>query len=415
MRISRPPDPSGWQGQTTPSDPSGWQGQTTPAVGRTASRSVKMPQASGGKRFALVCPGTEQGQGVPTGGHSGISSHHHRPDERPQALPLPPRILSLVLAVAVLAACAAPAPEPETEAEPRPPVETRAAVDKAVATTGDVITYTVTVDYDPAFEIDLPEPGAEIAGFRIIDVSREDPREEGGRRIEERWYQLRADLVGSYVLPPVAVTYRPVASEEAGEEESEAEAQTVESSEIFVEVESVLPADAEVTDIRGLKPLREIRESWPWWWIAGAGGLGLLVLVGAVIGWRRSRRPVEIPPRPAHELAFEALDALRGTDFEDLEAMRRFHFAISGVIRAYVENRFELNATDLTTEEILGSLDELRGLDGDGSQRLERFLVDTDQVKFADYRPSEDEIGRTYEGALSFVEATRYRPEEAAA
>ncbi|MCP4659524.1 MAG: AMP-binding protein, partial [bacterium] len=34
----------------------GWQGQTTPAVTRTTSRSVKMPQASGVKKFALVCP-----------------------------------------------------------------------------------------------------------------------------------------------------------------------------------------------------------------------------------------------------------------------------------------------------------------------------------------------------------------------
>ncbi|MCP4659566.1 MAG: AMP-binding protein, partial [bacterium] len=34
----------------------GWQGQTTPAVARTTSRSVKMPQTSGVKKFALVCP-----------------------------------------------------------------------------------------------------------------------------------------------------------------------------------------------------------------------------------------------------------------------------------------------------------------------------------------------------------------------
>ncbi|MCP4660904.1 MAG: AMP-binding protein, partial [bacterium] len=31
-------------------------GQTTPAVARTTSRSVKMPQTSGAKKFALVCP-----------------------------------------------------------------------------------------------------------------------------------------------------------------------------------------------------------------------------------------------------------------------------------------------------------------------------------------------------------------------
>ena len=55
--------------------------------------------------------------------------------------------------------------------------------------------------------------------------------------------------------------------------------------------------------------------------------------------------------------------------------MRRFHFEISEVIRAYVENRFFLNATDLTTEEIVAQLGDLRGLDGDSSERLRGFLA----------------------------------------
>ncbi|MCP4657379.1 MAG: acyltransferase domain-containing protein, partial [bacterium] len=94
-------NPSGWQGQTTPS-PSGWQGQTTPAVGRTTNRSVEMPQASGVSKFALVCPGTEQGQGVPIAEGGGISSHHQRPDELSQALPLPPLEVALRQRVARL-------------------------------------------------------------------------------------------------------------------------------------------------------------------------------------------------------------------------------------------------------------------------------------------------------------------------
>ncbi|MCP4653873.1 MAG: amino acid adenylation domain-containing protein, partial [bacterium] len=69
---------------------SGWQGQTTPEVGRTTSRSVKVPRSSGVEKFALVCPGTEQGQGVPDAGGGGIPRHHRSPDELFQALPLPP-------------------------------------------------------------------------------------------------------------------------------------------------------------------------------------------------------------------------------------------------------------------------------------------------------------------------------------
>ncbi len=336
-----------------------------------------------------------------------------------------PEIWAVLLALLV-SACDQPPADVETEApaEPKAPVETRSRVDRAVATTGDVITYSVTVDHDPGYEVRLPETGADIAGFRIIDVGSEEPREESGRRILERWYKLRADLVGSYVLPPVEVAFRPAV--DAGESETDgaeadaegAEAdrgfQSVQTSEIFIEVQSVLPEGTEVTDIRGLKPLRQVETATLWWvWAAVGAATALLAVLGAWL-WRRGRRKIVVPPRPAHELAFEALARLRETDFEDLEAMRQFHFEISEVIRAYIERRFTLNATDLTTEEITALLDEVRGLTDDDSLRLSRFLDATDQVKFAAHEPSEEEIEGTYEGALSFVEATRERPEEMA-
>ena len=335
----------------------------------------------------------------------------------------PPRPLTswLLLGPALwLVGCAAEREVLRPE-EPRPPVETRSSVDRAVATTGDVMTYRVTVDYDEDYEIDVPEPGADIAGFRIIDLGREEPRREAGRVIDERWYRLRADLVGSYVLPPVTVGYRPRAPggvREKGEAPGEPETpfETVETSAIFMEVESVLPAEGGVDDIRDLKPLRRIRRPLPWGWIAG-GVIALLLLAAGVGYLRRRRRELEMPPVPPHELAFRALEALRRADFDDPEAVRRFHFAISEVVRTYVEGRFGLNATDLTTEEILAGLDTLPDLGEEEGVTLRRFLLDTDRVKFADHSASKREIEHSYEGALSFVEATKtvVRPGEAVA
>ena len=270
-----------------------------------------------------------------------------------------------------------------------------------MATTGDVINYTVTVDHDPALEIELPEPGAEIAGFRIFDLGRDEPAERGGRRVESRWYKLRADLVGSYVLPPVTVRYRPAGSDE--------DWQTVETSAIFVEVESVLPADGEASDIRALKPLRRVRRGPPWLWIAG--GLAALALAaGAAWRWYRRPRPAA-PPVPPHVLAFGELEALRGSDFDDPAAVRRFHFRISEIVRAYVEGRWGLNATDLTSEEIVPQLAGLADLPAAEAARLAEFLRATDRVKFAEHRPPPPEIEQTWERALGFVEATRPRPE----
>jgi hypothetical protein len=306
------------------------------------------------------------------------------------------------LVVVLAAACATQESPQPVPVAPAPPVEARAAVDKAVATTGDLLTYTITVDHDPAYTVEIPEAGAEIAGFRIVDIGRVDPRHEDGRIIEERWYQLRADLVGSYVLPPVTVSYHRQAKED---DEAEPEVQSIETSAIFVEVESVLPETGEATDIIDIKPLQPKTSRIPWAWIIA--GIVLLLALGLVakLVWRRATK--EAPPLPPHEIAFQALDALRGTDFDDPEAVRRFYFAISEVERTYVEGRFGLNATDLTSDEILARLDEVNGLEPEPEQELRRFLVDTDQVKFAAHQASQEEIEQTYERALGFVEATR--------
>ena len=313
-----------------------------------------------------------------------------------------PFFLAMVwLAIGWTAACGRE--RVDLSAEPADPVEIEASVDRAVATTGDLITYSIRVDYAPDYEIDIPEAGAEIAGFRITDTRSEGSELRSGRRLEERTYELRADLVGSYVLPPITVLYR---QRSDGESEPSTDWQSATTSEIFVEVESVLPSTEDATDIRGLKPIERRPNQIPWMWI-GVGGL--VILAGSLLAWwmlRRRSAAVEaaIPP---HERAFARLDALRATDFGDRQAVRRFCFAISEIVREYVEGRFGLNATDLTTEEIIDDLPSIAELSAPHQQELIHFLRSTDQVKFAGSDPDPSGIERIYESALSFVEATR--------
>ncbi len=302
-------------------------------------------------------------------------------------------------ALCLLAACARQVPG--AAGEP-PAVVARAAVDRAVATTGDLIHYNLTVEHAAGLRVEVPEVGAGIAGFRLVNARHEPPREANGRVVERQVYELRADLVGSYILPPVTVSWQDAAGSR----------QTTATAEIFVEVKSVLPADGEAHDIRDLKPLRPLpRPLLRWLW-----ALGLAVLAAAAVyafrRWRRRPRPLPAA-LPPHEIAFAALAELRQTDFSDTAALRRYYFALSAVLRTYVEQRFGLNATDLTSEEILRRLGELGDLAAEDGRRLRRFLVASDAVKFAAHQPAEQEIGDTYEDALSFVESTRPRAVEA--
>ena len=286
------------------------------------------------------------------------------------------------------------------QGEPTPPiVEAQASVDKAVATTGDILEYTLTVKHTDDVDVAIPEQGAEIAGFRIIDFGRHKPSREGNRNVVSLWYKLRGDLVGSYILPKTTVTYRP-------KDDTDADSVSIETSEIFVEIQSVLPQDGSATDIRDIKPLRRIDRPTPLWvWGLGVGIVALILGIG---WWLRRKNRVEhvIPPPPAHEVAFEALNHLRNTDFNDEDAMRSYYFRLSEVLRTYIEGRFSMNATDLTTEELVPQIQTRLPVETQLKDQLTQFLRSCDHVKYAHVRPTDGDIERVYETALSFVEAT---------
>ncbi len=313
----------------------------------------------------------------------------------------PAGIVLLLTCTAVFGACSS-RQEPEAQSV-GPPVEARAALDRAVATTGDVVTYTLEIEHDPAFEPRVPDLGERIADLQVIDRTEETVPAPGGREIERIRYRLRADLLGTFALPAVEVTYAP-----GHAEEPEAEFETTSTPELFLEVESVLPADdAELSDIRDLKPVRRPSRAVPIWLVSLS--LGLLLLGALLVYWLLRRQMGglrERPEVPAHRRALLELERLRTTDFKDLDALRAYYFDLSHVVRRYVEERFRWNVTDLTQEEIRAGIGDMPEFQSDDRDALLDFLAETDQVKFARVVPDSSEIETTWEKAIGFVERT---------
>jgi hypothetical protein len=109
---------------------------------------------------------------------------------------------------------------------------------------------------------------------------------------------------------------------------------------------------------------------------------------------------------PPHEIALSALNDLRSMAFSDEAQARMYFFHVSEVLRTYIEGRYQLNATDLTSEEILSNVSLRNDIPREQRHHLRDFLMHTDAVKFASAPPTQEHIHTTYEQALSFVEAT---------
>jgi len=165
-------------------------------------------------------------------------------------------------------------------------------------------------------------------------------------------------------------------------------------------------------DIRDIKPVVEVPLGVPWWLVA-LGVLVALAILAALVVWARRRRRPRAPAAPPEPVDAHALRLLAQAQRElgdDPEEAQRYYFRISEIVRAYVEARFALNATDLTTEEIAGRLAGVAEFPGTERPRLLALLTAADTVKFAKREPTGTERGDTYEQAVRFVTTTRPAP-----
>jgi hypothetical protein len=165
----------------------------------------------------------------------------------------------------------------------------------------------------------------------------------------------------------------------------------------------VQPATNTVEDIRDLKGPVEIPSSYGWLgWVL----LAAVVATAAWFFWRKLKRR-QATPKPAVVISAhrKAKDRLRAAG-ELMSDSYRFCSLVSDVLRAYVEERFNLHAPERTTEEFMEELRTSQQLHVDHKSLLEDFLSRCDLVKFARFEPTEPELQSLLDSALRFVDET---------
>jgi hypothetical protein len=170
--------------------------------------------------------------------------------------------------------------------------------------------------------------------------------------------------------------------------------------------------ESDSADIRDLKPQQRAgKPSLLWLWIILSLIAAGTAVYLALMWWRKTRKgPPPPPPKPPYDEAVEALAALEAQQYLQKGMIREHVFALSDIFKRYIGRRFETNAEEYTTEEMLAWVASA-SLETAQRRKLEWFFTETDPVKFAKHIPDRETIMRFGEEVRTFLAQTRPRPQ----
>ena len=282
-------------------------------------------------------------------------------------------------------------------------IEVKSEVDTSTITIGDLINYSIIIDRDKNLRIMKPGEGLNLGMFEIKDYKFHDPVEKDGRLIERYDFTISVYDTGKFTIPPFPIAYFPV--------DTSKEYKIIEASPIDIYVKSVISGD-DAKELKDIKFPLGIPFNY-FFWIS----MGFVIILVVVIGylgywlWKRRKEKGYLfspppPPRPAHEVALEALEELYQSGLIEEKQFKEFFSRISDIVRTYLEGRYFFDALEETTFEIMQdaqkNIEETSLLND-----LKNILELSDLIKFAKYIPDEKEIESAKEQSLNFVNETK--------
>lgn len=281
-------------------------------------------------------------------------------------------------------------------------VEVTARVDRTEITVGDVVRYEITITHPATGKIELPAVRGNVGHFEVQDYRIAPGSSADGRAEVTHTLTLSSFTLGQDTLPPQRVEYR---------NGSDTAALVLYTPPTFVNVRRVSPES--INEIADITAPEKLPGNVPW---------GLLALAAAAVMfwiyrvWRK-KHPRKIPaaalpPLPPYEDALVKLRTLEQSALPSQGLGREFAFSLSEIMRAYIGARFEIDALEATTDELLQRAAALP-LGAEQQAWLRSFTGDLDMVKYATGALAEVEAARQIEAAREFLHGTKPVPQPA--
>lgn len=280
---------------------------------------------------------------------------------------------------------------------------------------GDPLRLTLTVHAEEGVEL-IPVDNWDYLGRFIVAATSTDEAistEDGSLTITVD-YQLESPLSGTHTIPPLLVEFldrrpgRSVSPEGEPSYELFTEPIEFEVAPLTVEERAALqlaPPLGELpkVDLSALEEERtDLLRHWPWAVAILVAAIAIPLLVKLVAALRRRARR-----RTAFDIAWSRLERLAARGRPEGNAVDAYYVELSSLTRRYLEDRFELRAPELTTEEFLVEVSRSSVLTDAHQSLLREFLRTADLVKFAHFAPSAEQIDEALISIRRFLEETR--------
>jgi len=283
----------------------------------------------------------------------------------------------------------------------RGPLAVHVRVDKDKITIADTVLMEFEATIKSGYEVQMPKVDKVLEHFGIVDWDNIGDRLDANDNLVRTYqYRLEPFLSGKYQLPAFTFEFHDANEPQGKEYQLTTEPIDIEVTSLLGEQRSKL----QIADIEGVIDMPKEHSYW-WMW---------LLLAAAVLGFagffyvRRKRRVESIRIlKPAHEIAYERLRDLVNEDLVGAGRLKEFYERISNILRHYIEHRFDLRAPERTTEEFLIEIQRADVLLASHKESLARFLRHCDLVKFANVKPTTEQIQQTFDLVKDFIEKTK--------
>jgi len=259
-------------------------------------------------------------------------------------------------------------------------VSALASVDSSDYLVGDYITYSLDIRADKSIEITTPIIRDSLKKFEIIKELGTLINEEDNIKSTTYSFIISYYDSASVTISPISIHYKIKGDDQE---------KVVLSNPVTFTVHT-LPVEQK-SEIKDVKDPLTIPLDWKF--VLLIAGIVIILLGLAYYLYRRyKKKKAEQPIKkkiiriPAHVRALSELNQLENEKLWQKGLVKEYHSKITGIVRSYFEERFNLPAPELTTSEQMQRLKKVPTAENIVNVTNE-FLNNADLVKFAKFIP----------------------------